>query len=138
LTARLRPDRAMRFGALAYALCVAGILVTLGAAATEPFLAVSLLAGVTQGVAQTGGMRSLLAGTGPGDRAGLLATVFLLNYSSAAVPSLIAGRLATTFSLVQIAAGYAVLVLIGVLVVLLVARPAPSQPHAGKPTDIHH
>jgi hypothetical protein len=70
LSARLRPDRAMRLGALAYALCVAGILVTLGAAAIVPFLAVSLLAGITQGVAQTGGMRGLLAGTGPADRAG--------------------------------------------------------------------
>jgi hypothetical protein len=88
-----------------------------------PFLAVSLLAGITQGVAQTGGMRGLLAGTGPTDRAGLLATVFLLNYSSAAIPSLIAGRLTTTFTLLQIAAGYAVLVLIGVLVVLILARP---------------
>jgi MFS family permease len=137
LTARLRPDRAMRLGALAYPVCVVGILVTLGAAVIGPFLAVSLLAGVTQGVAQTGGMRSLLGGIGPADRAGLLATVFLLNYSSAAVPSLIAGRLTTTFSLVQIAAGYAVLVLIGVLVVLLLARPAPSQPHAAEPTAQH-
>ncbi|MEV6849394.1 MFS transporter [Actinoplanes sp. NPDC051411] len=84
LTARLRPDRAMRLGALAYALCVGGILVTLGAAAIGPFLAVSLLAGVTLGVAQTGGMRSLLAGTGPADRAGLLATVFL---STTAAPA---------------------------------------------------
>jgi hypothetical protein len=85
LTSRLRPDRAMRLGALAYALSVAGILAALGAAAIVPFLAVSLLAGVTQGVAQTGGMRALLAGTGPADRAGLLATVFLLN--TAAPPS---------------------------------------------------
>jgi hypothetical protein len=124
LTARLRPDVAMRAGAVAYGLCVAGILVTLGAAAIVPFLAVSLVAGITQGVAQTCGMRTLLAGTGPGDRAGLLSTVFLLNYGSAAVPSLIAGRLAGTFSMLQIAAGYGVLVAIGVITVLVLARPA--------------
>ena len=96
---------------------------TLGAAAIGPFLAVSLAAGVTQGVAQTGGMRTLLAGTGPGDRAGLLSTVFLINYSSAAVPSLIAGRLTGTFSMLQIAAGYGVLVAVGVGTVLVFGRP---------------
>jgi hypothetical protein len=59
--------------------------------------------------------------------------VFLLNYSSAAIPSLIAGRLTTTFTLLQIAAGYAVLVLIGLLVVLILARPAPSRPPTAAP-----
>ncbi|MFI5937894.1 MFS transporter [Actinoplanes sp. NPDC051494] len=126
LTARLRPDVAMRAGAIAYAVCVAGILVALGAAAIVPFLAMSLVAGIAQGAAQTGGMRTLLAGTAPAGRAGLLSTVFLLNYSSAAIPSLIAGRLTGTFSMLQIAAGYGVLVVVGVTVVLALAR-APYQ-----------
>jgi hypothetical protein len=72
-----------------------------------------LLLGIAQGAAQTGGVRTLLAVTAPADRAGLLPTVFLINYGSAAVPSPIAGRLTGTFSMLQIAPGYGVLVVIG-------------------------
>lgn len=126
LSGRLRADRAMRLGAVAYACCVAGILLALGARATVPFLLVSLLAGLVQGAAQTGGMRSLLAVTSPADRAGLLSTVFLLNYASAAVPGLVAGRLTHAFTMLQIAGGYGVLVLVGVITVLVLARPPAS------------
>jgi hypothetical protein len=108
---------------LAYALCVAGILLTLRAGAPVPFIAVSLVTGVVQGAALAGGMRSLLAVTAPLERAGLLATVFLLNYASAAVPSLIAGRLTDTFTMLQIAVGYGVLALLGVITVVALARP---------------
>ncbi|MEV8509731.1 hypothetical protein AB0368_33575 [Actinoplanes sp. NPDC051475] len=95
----------------------------MSAAAIAPFLAVSMLAGATQGGARTGGMRTLLARTGPADRAGLLSTVFLF-YSSAAILSLVAGRLTTTFSLMKIARRLRRLVLIGVARVLVIARPA--------------
>ena len=123
LTARVRPDLALRGGAVVYALCVAGVLTALAAAATGPFLLASLAAGVAQGAAQTAGMRALLARTGPGDRAGVLSTVFLASYGCAAVPSLVAGRLTESLTLVQISTGYAALVVLGVAVVLLVARP---------------
>ncbi|MEH3078376.1 MAG: MFS transporter [Quadrisphaera sp.] len=124
VSARFRPDLALRWGAMVYLLCVGGILAALAASATGPFLAASLAAGVAQGVAQTGGMRALLARTGPADRAGVLSTVFLVSYSCAAGPSLVAGRLTDTFTLVQISAGYGVLAVAGVVVVLLVARPS--------------
>lgn len=126
LTARLRPDLTMRFSVVVYALCLLGILLALRVGAVVPFLLVSLTAGIATGAAQTGGMRTLLARTSAADRAGLLSTVFLLNYSSAALPSLVAGRLTTTYSLVQIAAGYVALALVGIIAVLVLARPAPS------------
>ncbi|MEI4279279.1 MFS transporter [Klenkia terrae] len=128
LTARVPAHRALQAGMLAYAVCMAGVLWALHAGATAAFLVVSLVAGVTQGVAQTGGMQTLLARTAPGERAGLLSTVFLLNYSCAAVPSLVAGRLTTTFSLFQIACGYAVLVVVGVVVAVVLVRPVPAPP----------
>lgn len=127
LSSRLRPDRALRAGVLAYVACVAGILAALAAGSLVPFLSASLLAGVTQGVAQTGGMRTLLAGTAAGDRAGLLSTVFLLNYTCAAVPSLVAGRLTDVVGLVPIALGHGVLVLVGAAVALTLVR----APRAG-------
>ncbi|WP_432492735.1 MFS transporter [Kineococcus gypseus] len=126
LAARLRPDRAVRLGALAYALCFAGVLAALAAGAVVPFLAASLLAGVAQGAAQTAAMRSLLARTAPAERAGSLSTVFLLSYGSAAVPGLLAGRLTGVLSTPQIAACHGVLVVVGVGAVLVLARPAPG------------
>ena len=127
LTARLRPDLTMRFAVVVYAVCLLGILATLRAGGLVPFLLVSLTAGIATGAAQTGGMRTLLARTSAADRAGLLSTVFLLNYSSAAVPSLVAGQLTTTFGLVQIAAGYVALASVGIVAVLVLARP-PARP----------
>ncbi|KQS68262.1 MFS transporter [Modestobacter sp. Leaf380] len=132
LTARVRPHRALQAGMLGYAACMAGVLWALHAEATAAFLVVSLAAGITQGVAQTGGMQTLLARTAPGERAGLLSTVFLLNYSSAAIPSLVAGRLTTTFTLFQIACGYAVLVVVGVVAATTLVRPVPPPPGAGR------
>ncbi|WP_337059736.1 MFS transporter [Kineococcus sp. G2] len=128
LTARFRPERAVRVAVVLYAVCVAGILLALRAGEVVPFLAVSLVAGVVQGAAQTGGMRTLLVRAGPADRAGLLSTVFLLNYSCAAVPSLVAGRLTGTSTMLQIACGYGVLVLVGVLLAVVLSRPAAPVP----------
>ncbi|MDZ5077758.1 MFS transporter [Nesterenkonia sp. HG001] len=122
LTSSWRPVTGLRVGAVVYLLLLAGILTSLAAGAILPFLLFSLAAGVAQGVAQTGGMRSLLPLTAPQERAGLVSTVYLLNYSSAAIPSLIAGQVSDTVSLVQIACSYGVLALLGVTMTLVVAR----------------
>ncbi|MFB9376783.1 MFS transporter [Kineococcus gynurae] len=122
LSARWSPLTTLRLGAIVYAVCVAGILLALGRGGIGPFLAVSLVTGVVQGAAVSAGMRLLLQATPAADRAGLLATVFLVNYASAALPSLVAGRLTTTFSVERIADGYGVLVVVGVAVAVLASR----------------
>lgn len=122
LTARLRPVLGLRLGAAAYVLVLAGILASLAAGAIVPFVVLSLVAGITQGAAQTGGMRTLLPMTSPGERAGLVSTIYLVNYSSAAIPSLIAGRLTEHLSLVTIGLGYGVLALLAVTAALVLSR----------------
>ncbi|WP_051218224.1 MFS transporter [Nocardioides insulae] len=128
ITARLMPATAVRLGALTYLACVAGILASLSAGAIVPFLVISLVCGITQGIGQTGGMRSLLPDTSPGDRAGLLATVFLVNYASAAVPSFVAGRFAGHVPLMAIALGYGVLALVGVTVAVALTGNPVNRP----------
>ena len=63
----------------------------------------------------------MLARVSPAQRSGLLATVYLVSYSGAAIPSLIAGRLSTSFTLIEIAAGYVALAVVACAVTLLAA-----------------
>lgn len=65
----------------------------------------------------------LEAEPGP-DRAGLLATLYLISYAGAAAPGLIAGRLATFMAPDQIAYGYGALVLIAAVVAIVALRGA--------------
>jgi hypothetical protein len=99
------------------------------------------VAGLAQGATMTGSMRALLAHAGPADRAGLLAAVYLISYSGAAVPGLIAGQLSHTLSLFTIAIGYGVLAALACAITLTAARnPAPqSQPGAAaRPVAVDH
>src|SRR5690606_37547059 len=110
------------------AVLLAAVLWALADGVIGGFLAASLTAGIAQGAAQTGGMRSLLPDTHEHERAGLLSTIFLINYASAAVPNMVAGRFADTFSLVQIGLAYSVLVTVGVVVALVFAQnPRPRR-----------
>jgi hypothetical protein len=61
------------------------------------------------------------AAAGADQRAGLLATLYLVGYSGAAVPGMIAGRLAGALDLFEIAVGYAVLGAVAALVATVAA-----------------
>jgi hypothetical protein len=67
-------------------------------------------------------MRALLAGARAEERAGLLATIYLISYSGAAIPGLVAGRLATRLDLFHIAIGYAALGAVAAGVAIIAAR----------------
>jgi MFS family permease len=124
ITGRLRTTLAVRLGLGLFIAATAAILTALHAGAIVPFLIASLIAGVAQGAANTGGMRAVLAGARPADRAGLLATIYLISYGGAAAPGLLAGQLATVLPLDEIALGYGALVLIGSLVAIFTIRAA--------------
>jgi hypothetical protein len=87
-----------------------------------PFIAASLVVGLAQGAASTAGIRALLAGARAEERAGLLATIYLVSYSGAAVPGIVAGKLTRTFDLFHIAVGYAVLGAVAAVVAMIAAR----------------
>jgi hypothetical protein len=81
---------------------LAGMTVTCAAiAATTPaaFLAGTAVAGAGFGLAFLGAFRVITALATPGQRAGLLAAIFIVSYLAFSVPALIAGVATTTFGL---------------------------------------
>ena len=115
-TARLGQRAALRLGMVLFVLALVCILVSLHAGAFVPLVTASLVVGLAQGAASTAGIRALLASAGPAERAGLLSTIYLVGYSGAATPGMIAGALASRIDLFRIAIGYAVLGTIAALV----------------------
>jgi sugar phosphate permease len=94
------------------------ILYSLKASIMVPFLIATVLAGISQGAAFTGSMRSLLDKTSQEDRAGLLSSIYLISYSGAAIPNLVVARVASSFSLFDIAVGYDILVAVACIITL--------------------
>ncbi|MGK5112659.1 MULTISPECIES: MFS transporter [unclassified Geodermatophilus] len=126
LAGRLTPATAQRVGMVVHLLAVAVVLTSLRLGTVLLFLVASAVAGAAQGATMTGSMRALLAHTGPADRAGLLAAVYLISYGGAAIPGLIAGRLSANLDLFSIAVGYGILTALACVVTLAAARnPAP-------------
>ena len=122
LAGRLRPATALRAGMTMFVLALVGIVVSLHAGAIVPFIASSLVVGVAQGAASTGGMRALLTRSQAEERAGLLSTIYLISYGGTAIPGMIAGELASTVDLFQIAVGYAVLGIVAAIIAMIAAR----------------
>jgi MFS family permease len=129
LSARLRPAAALRIGMSLFLLAVLGIVTSLSAGAILPFILASLVVGLAQGAASTGGIRALLAGTDVEERAGLLSTIYLVSYCGAAIPGMIAGKLTGSFDLFPIALGYAVLGSLSALIAMAAAHN-PGRPSA--------
>jgi MFS family permease len=85
------PARAMLVGCLAL---LGGVAVTFGAIATMTaavFLIGTAVAGVGFGVAYLGAYRTVIRPAVPGDRAGLIAAIYIVNYLAFSIPALIAG-----------------------------------------------
>ncbi|MEZ0494419.1 MFS transporter [Kineococcus sp. TBRC 1896] len=122
LTGRLRPPNAQRAGIVVFALAVTGVVTGLRTGSVTAVIACGIVAGAAQGAAFTGSVRGLLHRIGPGERAGLMSTVYLFSYGGAAVPSLVSGRLSAAGTGLQtIALGYAALAVLAAVVVLLTA-----------------
>ena len=125
---RTTPARAQRLGMAAFLGGVILILISLRLGVVESFLAGSLLAGAAQGTTFAASMRALLAEGSAADRAGILAAIYLLSYSGAAIPGFVAGQLAASVSLYDIGLGYGVLAALGFAITFLTARePALAQ-----------
>lgn len=110
---------ALRMGLALFSLGAIVAIVALHAANLGVFLAASYLAGVALGMVGTSGMGALLAHTAPGDRAGVLASTYLISYGGAAIPGLVSGPLSATVEVPDIAVGYVLLVVVASLVSVL-------------------
>lgn len=121
-SSRLTPVRAQRVGLVVFVVGTVVIMTALHAAAMMLFLIASALAGIAQGAANSGGMRGVLADIAPSERAGTLATLYLISYSGGALPGLVAGHFSHTVSLPDVGTGYAALVVVAATVALIASR----------------
>ncbi|WP_218776411.1 hypothetical protein [Streptomyces viridochromogenes] len=78
--------------------------------------------GGSKDIAISAATRGLLHGSTLADRAPIFSVIYLLSYSGATIPALIAGRLTSTLSLPQISLGYGALALASALFTVLGAR----------------
>jgi len=122
---------------LIFAVAVFGLLLSLKSGLLLPLLAAAAIAGMAQGAALSGSIRSLVDGIALEERASTLSVIYATSYTGAAVPTLVAGQLSGRFSLVEVATGYLFLAIFGCVVVLLSSlrsqrsdRQSPGVQHA--------
>jgi MFS family permease len=111
----LAPATAQRVGMIGFLTGMIGIVTAIPTGTLELFIAATLVAGASQGIAISAAIRGLLHGNTLADRAPTFSVIYLLSYSGATIPALIAGQLSNTFSLPQVAIGYGALALVATL-----------------------
>ncbi|MEV6237477.1 MFS transporter [Lentzea sp. NPDC051838] len=122
LGGRFTPATAQRLGMVAFLAGMIGIITAIATSTLASFIAATVVAGASQGIAISASTRCLLHESTPAERAPIFSVIYLICYSAAAFPSLVAGRLSTTFSLPQIALGYGGLALAATVFTLIAAR----------------
>jgi MFS family permease len=122
LGGRFTPAAAQRLGMSAFLAGMIGIIAAIATGTLALFIAATIVAGASQGIAISAATRGLLYGSTLADRAPIFSAIYLLSYSGSAVPALLAGELSNTFSLPQIALGYGGLALVATLFTVIAAR----------------
>ena len=130
LAGRVSAVKAQYLGMLVFTGALACVLLALGHGQLSVFLGASAIAGMAQGATLTGSIQTLVAEITIEERAGVLAAIYATSYTGAAIPTLIAGQLATHFSLLQVAMGYGVFACVGCVALswLLLKRRVLTAP----------
>lgn len=122
LISRWTPAAGQRSGMLLVVVAAAGLTMAIAVSNAVVFVVAGVVGGVGMGAAMSSSMRAVMPEAAPHERAGLLALVYAISYSGAAVPSLIAGQLARTLTLVDITIGYGLLAVLAFVIVTFTAR----------------
>jgi len=122
LGSRFAPATAQRLGMGTFLIGMIGVIAAIGTGALLLFMASTIVAGASQGIAISAVTRGLLSGSTIDDRAPTFSVIYLISYSGATIPALIAGQLSDVFALPQIVLGYGALALIATMWILLGAR----------------
>jgi MFS family permease len=122
LGGRFAPAAAQRLGMIAFLAGMTGMITAIATGTLTPFITATIVAGAGQGIAISAATRGLLHGSTLADRAPIFSVIYLLSYSGATIPALIAGQLSHTFSLPQIALGYGALALVAALFTIIAAH----------------
>ncbi|GAA5014568.1 MFS transporter [Actinopolymorpha pittospori] len=130
LGGRFTPAAAQRIGMIAFLAGMIGIITAIATGTLALFIAATIVAGASQGIAISAATRGLLQGSTLAERAPTFSVIYLICYSAAAFPSLISGQLSNIFSLPQIALGYGALAVLATLFAVLAARN-PDNDTAG-------
>jgi hypothetical protein len=131
LSGRFETATAQRLEMIGYLLGIIGLIAALTIVNLGLFIASTIIAEAGQGIAISSTTRGLLHGSILTQRAPLFSVVYLLSYGGATVPVLIAGDLASTFSLPQIAMGYGGVALAATLLTVTAARNPQAPNHKG-------
>jgi MFS family permease len=124
---RFSTAAAQRLGMIGFLVGMAGLVMAIATGTLALFIVATVVAGASQGIAISAAIRGLLHGSTLADRASIFSVIYLLSYSGAAIPALVAGQLSDTFSLPQIALGYGALALAATLFTVVAARnPLPE------------
>lgn len=127
LGGRFSPASAQRLGMIAFLAGWIGLITAIATGTLPLFIIATIVAGAAQGIAISAATRDLLYGSTVADRAPIFAVVYLLCYSGATIPSLIAAQLTNALSLPHITLGYVALAVIATVFTVVAAR----NPHAG-------
>ena len=131
LGGRFTPAAAQRLGMIVFLAGMIGISTAIATGVLVLFIAATIVAGASQGIAISAATRGLLHGSTMADRAPIFSVIYLLSYSGATIPALIAGQLSSTFSLPQIALGYGALALVATLFTVIAAHNPRADATAG-------
>lgn len=127
LGSRFTPATAQRIGMGTFLIGMVGVIAAIDTGALLLFIVSTVVAGASQGIAISAATRGLLSGSTIDDRAPTFSVIYLISYSGATIPALIAGQLTAVLSLSQIVLGYGAFALIATIWTLLGARnPHPE------------
>jgi predicted MFS family arabinose efflux permease len=133
------PERAMVVGALIFSAGVAGTVVALLAGSLPLFFVAAVVSGFGFGSAFLGAISTVTRGVAPGERAGLLSSVFVVSYLMFSVPAIAAGIASGSLGLARTAEIYGaaviVLALSAAAALLLRRRPGPAADRPRTPAD---
>ena len=136
IAGRLRSATAQRIGMALVASGAAGLAFATAAGSAALFLGCAVVASIGMGMGMSGSMGALLPHAAPSERAGLLAAIYAISYTGAAIPGLIAGQLSKVTDLQTITAGYAALALAACIVVLIFA-PGRAASGIDRHSNLH-
>ncbi|TDD15227.1 MFS transporter [Kribbella turkmenica] len=132
LGGRLSTAAAQRIGMIAFLTGWIGMITAIATGMLPLFIAATIIAGAAQGIAISAATRGLLFGSALPDRAPIFAAVYLLSYSGATIPSLVAARLSDLYSLPHIVLGYGALAFLATLFTVVAAH----NPHTDTPSTV--
>ena len=106
------PERSMVVGALIFAAGVGGTMGALAAGWLPLFFVAAVVSGFGFGSAFLGAMATVTRGVAPGERAGLLSSVFVVSYLMFSLPAIAAGIAAGAVGLTRTAEVYSAAVIV--------------------------